>query len=119
MHLWYSYNFVWSWGSSVSVVSDYRLEDWATGVRSLAEAKDFSYSLCVQTSSDVHPASCPMDTGVLSPWVICDQGVTLTAHPHLVLMSRIVACMVVAGQLFSFFSQGHLFSLVRPEQCHV
>jgi hypothetical protein len=31
-----------------------------TRVESLAEAKDFSSSLCVQTSSDTHPASCIM-----------------------------------------------------------
>jgi hypothetical protein len=37
--------------------------DWTTGVRSQAEAKDFSSSLCVQTSSEVHPASYLMGTG--------------------------------------------------------
>jgi hypothetical protein len=35
-------------------------------VRSPAEAKDFSCSLCVQTGSEAHPASCTMDTEVLS-----------------------------------------------------
>jgi hypothetical protein len=44
-------------------VSDYGLDDWAIGVRSLAEAKDFSYSLFVQTGSGAHPASCTMGTG--------------------------------------------------------
>jgi hypothetical protein len=29
----------------------------------LAEAKDFSSSLCVQTGSGAHPASCTMGTG--------------------------------------------------------
>jgi hypothetical protein len=38
--------------------------DWATGVWSPAEANNFSSSLCVQTSSEAHPASCPMDTGI-------------------------------------------------------
>jgi hypothetical protein len=37
--------------------------DRATGVRSPAEAKDFSSSLCVQTSSEPHPASYPVGTG--------------------------------------------------------
>jgi hypothetical protein len=50
-------------GSSVSVVYDYVLEDRAIGVRSTAEAKDISSSLCVQTGSGAHPASCPMGTG--------------------------------------------------------
>jgi hypothetical protein len=37
---------VWSRGSSVSTVSDYRLDDWAIGVRSTVEAKDFPLPLC-------------------------------------------------------------------------
>jgi hypothetical protein len=43
-------------------VSDYWLDDWAIGVRSPAGAKDFSSSLCVQTGSGPHPASCTMGT---------------------------------------------------------
>jgi hypothetical protein len=46
-----------------TVVSGYRLDDWATGVRSPAEVKDFSSSLCVQTGSEAHPASCPVGAG--------------------------------------------------------
>jgi hypothetical protein len=49
-------------GSSVSIVSDYGLDDGAIEVRSPAEAKDSSSSLCVQTGSGAHPASCPMGT---------------------------------------------------------
>jgi hypothetical protein len=57
-----------SQGSSVSIVSDYGLHDRAIGVRSQAGAKDFSSNICVQTGSEVHPASCTMGTGVvLSP----------------------------------------------------
>jgi hypothetical protein len=50
-------------GSSGSIVSDYGLDDRAIGVRSPAGAKDFSCSLCVQTGSGAHPASCTMGTG--------------------------------------------------------
>jgi hypothetical protein len=50
-------------GSSVSIVSGYGLDDRAMEVRSPAEAKIFSSSLCVQTGSEAHPASCPMSTG--------------------------------------------------------
>jgi hypothetical protein len=32
-------------------------------VKSLAEATDFSSSLCVETGSGAHPASCTMSTG--------------------------------------------------------
>jgi hypothetical protein len=51
-----------------------------TMVRFQAEEKDFSYSLCVQTSSEAHPASYKMDTRVLSPEVKRRRGVTLTTH---------------------------------------
>jgi hypothetical protein len=44
-------------------VSGYRLDDRATQIRSPAEAKDFSSSLCVQTSYEAYPASYPMGTG--------------------------------------------------------
>jgi hypothetical protein len=89
-------------------MSDYRL---TTEVRSSAEAKDFwTFPLaCVQTCSDAHPASYPMDTGGLSLWVKHGRGVTLITHPHLVPGSRkcrsysplsLGACMAVAGQLY-------------------
>jgi hypothetical protein len=52
-----------SWGSSVSVVSDYELDDRAIEVRSPAGAKDFSSKLCIQTGSEAHPASSTMGTG--------------------------------------------------------
>jgi hypothetical protein len=49
--------------SSVSIVSDYELDDQVMGVRSLAEAVDFSSSLSVQTGSGAHPASYPVGSG--------------------------------------------------------
>jgi hypothetical protein len=39
------------------------ITDWTTGVRSQTEAEDFSSSLCVQTDSGAHPASCTIGTG--------------------------------------------------------
>jgi hypothetical protein len=50
-------------GSSGSIVSGYGLDDREIEVRSPAEAKGFSSSLCVQTGSEAHPASCTMCTG--------------------------------------------------------
>jgi hypothetical protein len=44
-------------------VSGYGLDDRAIEVRSPAGAKDLSCSLCVQTGSGAHPASCTMGTG--------------------------------------------------------
>jgi hypothetical protein len=37
--------------------------DWTTGVRSPSDAEDFSSTLCVQTGSGAHPASCTVGTG--------------------------------------------------------
>jgi hypothetical protein len=45
------------------MVSGYGLDDREIEVRSLAEARDFSCSLCVQTVSGAHPVSCTMGTG--------------------------------------------------------
>jgi hypothetical protein len=47
-------------GSSVSIVSGYGLDDRSSIP---AEVGDFSCSLCVQTDSGAHPASCPMGIG--------------------------------------------------------
>jgi hypothetical protein len=63
-------------GSSVSIVSDYGLDERAIQVRSPAKAKDFSFSLCVQAGCEAHTASCIMGTGgVLSPGVKRGRGV--------------------------------------------
>jgi hypothetical protein len=55
------------WGSSASIVSGYKLDNWAIRVRSLAEAKDFSSSLYVQTGPGAHPAPYPVGTRGPSP----------------------------------------------------
>jgi hypothetical protein len=49
-------------GSSVSIVSGYGLYDWVIKIWSLAETKDFSSKLYVQTGSGAHPASCTLGT---------------------------------------------------------
>jgi hypothetical protein len=43
-------------GSSVSIVSDYGLDNRAIGFRSPAGAKDFSSNLCVETGSGSTPS---------------------------------------------------------------
>jgi hypothetical protein len=63
LSLWYLQVKRRSRGSSVSIVSGYGLDDRAIGVRSPAEAKDFSSILCVQTGFGAHPASYTMVTG--------------------------------------------------------
>jgi hypothetical protein len=73
--------------SSVSIVSDYGLDDRAIGVRSPAGAKDFSSNLCVQTGSKAYPASCTMGTGGLFPGENRGRVVTVTTHFHLVSRS--------------------------------
>jgi hypothetical protein len=55
-------DYMWSRGSSVSIVSGYRLDDQVMEVRSPAAARDLSSNLCVQTGSGAHPASCTIGT---------------------------------------------------------
>jgi hypothetical protein len=51
-------------GGSVSIVCNCGLDDQTIEVRSpAAGAKDFFSSLCVQTDSGAHRASCSMGTG--------------------------------------------------------
>jgi hypothetical protein len=79
------------------------------GIRSSAEAKDFSFSFCVHTGAEVHPASYPMGTVGPFPRVKRGRGVTLTTHPRLVPRSRMSRSYIssppwllhgVAGQLY-------------------
>jgi hypothetical protein len=72
-----------SWGSSVSIVSGYGLDDRAIEVRSSAEARDFSSNLCVQTSSGAHPASYPVDTRGPFPRDKARPGHDADHSPHL------------------------------------
>jgi hypothetical protein len=46
--------------------------------------KDFPSSLCVQTGSGAHPASCTMGTRGPFPGAKGGRGVTLSIDPHLV-----------------------------------
>jgi hypothetical protein len=71
-------------GSSVSIVSSYRLDDRAIEVRSPAEAKDFSSNFCVQTGSGAHPASCTMGTGGPFPGAKAWPRRDADHSPHLV-----------------------------------
>jgi hypothetical protein len=67
-------------------VSDYRLDG-----RGSIPGRGKAFTLCVQTSSEAHPASYPVDNKGPSPEVKCGRRVTLITHPHLVprsIMSR-------------------------------
>jgi hypothetical protein len=66
------------WGSSVSIVSDYKMYDQGSIP---GRGKGFSSSLCVQTGSEAHPASCPVGIGGPFSGVKCGRNVTLTTHP--------------------------------------
>jgi hypothetical protein len=64
-------------GSSGSIVSDYGLDDRTIG-RSRFDPRQmrkyFSSGLCVQISSEAHPASCTMGIGGLFPGVKAQPG---------------------------------------------
>jgi hypothetical protein len=75
-----------SWGSLVSTVSDYGLDD-----QGLIPSKGKGF--CFQPLRPDQlwgPPNLPSNgyQGVLPPWVKCGWGVTLTTHPHLVQRSR-------------------------------
>jgi hypothetical protein len=76
-------------GSSVCIASDCRLDDRVIEVRSPEEAKDYSSSLCVQTSSEAYPAPCPMSTVCPFQGLKRCRGVTPTTHPHLMPRSTV------------------------------
>jgi hypothetical protein len=93
-------------------VSYYGLDDRAIGVRSFVQAKNFFCSLCVQTGSEAHPASCPMGTGVLSPGLKHGWGVTQTTHPHLVPSSRMSRSYTSSPPIARMACSGRAFALI-------
>jgi hypothetical protein len=73
----------------VNTASDYRMDDRATGVRSPAEAKGLFSSLCVQKSSEAHPASNPVGNGDSFPGRKTRPERDADHSPHLVPWSKI------------------------------
>jgi hypothetical protein len=75
-------------GSSVSIMSDYRLDDRMIGVQSLVEAKDFS--LASVSRPALRPTQPPIQwvPGVLSRRVQRRRGLTMNTHPHIMPGSR-------------------------------
>jgi hypothetical protein len=71
-----------SWGSSVSIVSGYGLDDRSIELRSPAEAKRI-FPLTSVSRPNLEPTQPPTQrvTGVLSPGIKRGWGVTLTTHP--------------------------------------
>jgi hypothetical protein len=84
---------------SGSIVSDYGLDDQVIGVRSPAGAKDFSYSLFVQTGSGAHPASCTMGTGGPFSRAKARPGHEVEYEYELYLLSPQASSWRVVGQL--------------------
>jgi hypothetical protein len=99
--------------------SGYGLHDRAIEVRSSAGAEDFSSSLCDQTGSGAHPASCTMGTGGPFPGGKARPGRDADHSPHLLPRSRIgrsytplppsafMACSGTALLLLSFYNYCH------------
>jgi hypothetical protein len=104
-------------GSSVSIVSDYEMDDPVVGVRSPADAKGFSCSPCVQTSSKAHPASCPMGTAGPFPGGKARSGRDADHSPppstgvknehELYVLSTQALPWRVAGQLYFYLHEVH------------
>jgi hypothetical protein len=107
-------------GSSVSIVSDNRLDDRPTGVRSPRESKDFSSSLCVQTDSGAHRSSYSMGTGGPFPGGKARPGHDADHSPHLVPRSRISrsynsspSCHLHGGSGQLYFCYYYSYKLVK------
>jgi hypothetical protein len=109
-----------SWGYSSQDLCSSWLEDRGSIV---GRDNGFFPSLCVQTSSGAHPASCPMGTRGPFPGAKHSRGVTLTTHPNLLPRSRmsrsytphpLIACMEVTGHLYFTFN---VVSISRKVRC--
>jgi hypothetical protein len=92
------------WGAVVARSVQCLTTDWKTGRSGFnprRRKKEFSCSLCVQNSSEAHPASYPIGTGGRFPggkaWPGCDDD----HSPQLVTRSRM--------------SRGYTFSTLTPE----
>jgi hypothetical protein len=72
---------VMSWSSSVSIVTDYGLDNQGSIP---SRSKDFFSSLCVQTCSEFTQPSIQWVLGVLSLGVKHGWDMTLTTQPHVV-----------------------------------
>jgi hypothetical protein len=107
-------------------VSDYGLDDWAIAVRSPAEVKDFSSSLCIQTGSEVHPASCPKRTrgpfpgGKARPGLDADHSPPSRAEVvnelELYLLSPQAPPWRVVGLLYFFTLLFYATGLMLPQR---
>jgi hypothetical protein len=109
--LLFSQECIRSSGSSVSIVSDYGLDDRGSiPDRGGGGPEDFSSSSCVQTGSGAHPASCPMGTWGSFPGGKARSGREADHSPpssaevkyewELYLLSPHVPPWCVAGQLY-------------------
>jgi hypothetical protein len=102
-------------------VSDYRL-DYRGSIS--GRDKYFSSSLCVQTSSGAHRASCPMSTGIISPGVKLGRVVTLTTNilcwseecVGAISFLPTSACLAIAGQIVTLHS--HLLYYLEGTGSH-
>jgi hypothetical protein len=99
------------WNETRNVVFTSALFLLTTGVRSPTQAEDFSSSLCVQTGSEAHPASCPMDTRSPFPGSKARPGRNSDRSPpsnaeidneELYLLSPQTPPWRVAGQLYLY-----------------
>jgi hypothetical protein len=95
-----------SQGSSVSIVSDYRLDNWAIKVRSPAGVKRI-FPLDSVSRPALGPTQPPVQW---IPGVKCGGGLTLATHPptsaEVMNDLRTSATMVCSGTALPFFITG-------------
>jgi hypothetical protein len=81
--------------------------------------KDFSSTLCVQTGSGAHPASCTMGTGGPFPGVKRGRGVTLTTHPHPMPTSRMSRSYTSSPPSASVACSGIALAFQKWKNCNI
>jgi hypothetical protein len=108
----YSMAYIVIWSSSVSVVSDYALNDRGSiPGRVKVRGKRFFLYFCVQISPEAHPASYPMGSRGSFPGSNAQAGRDADHSPHLVprpKMSKtcfplpLSPCMAISGTVLLF-----------------
>jgi hypothetical protein len=116
---WKLRNVMYEWGSSVSMMSDYRLDERGS---ILGRGKGIFFPLASVSRTALGPTQPPVQwvLDFLSLGVNSGRRVTLTTHPHLIPRSRIPLCayMVVAGQLYFLYVPKANVYVKNHRWCH-
>jgi hypothetical protein len=98
-----------SWGSSVSIVSDYRLDDQG----SIPGGRKEFVLWPVSRQAEAHPASYTIGTGGPYPGGKRGWGMMLTTYPHLMLRSRMSRSYIFSPPWHQHGITGQLLHIIH------